>query len=68
MKMTSIDFHDLVRRFTINLIKIQEYLEDQKLYLSPKLKDCFSTIIPCKSKVIYGNKCDKCKTCNAKET
>lgn len=54
MKVISVDFHELVRKFTVNLLKIQEYLEDQRFYLSPKLKDCFTTIIPCKSKVIYG--------------
>lgn len=68
MKVISVDFHELIRRFTVNLLKIQEYLEEQRFYLSPQLKDCFNTIIPCKSKVLYGIKCDKCKVCNARDT
>lgn len=68
MKVSSIDFNELMKKFTVNLIKMQEYLEDQKLYLSPRIKDCINSLVPCKSNVLYGADCKKCKICSNRES
>ena len=60
MKIQSIDYTEMMKRFKVNLIQIQTYLEEMDLYLFPKLKCCFSTLIPCKSRVNEGEACDKC--------
>lgn len=67
MKVQSIDFGALITKLKMNLIKMQEYLEEQEFILIPKLIDCIQTLIPCRSQVFSNIECTKCQICLQKE-
>lgn len=48
---------------THNLMKIQEFLEEQDFHIVPALTDSFYSLIPCKSKVFIGKNCENCTIC-----
>lgn len=63
MKVQTIDYQALLLKMQHNLIKIQEFLEEQDFHIVPALIDSFYSLIPCKSKVFIGKNCNSCSIC-----